>query len=232
MTTVRALRVRVSSHPEGCLVSRHAVRSRGLLRLVDVTGNPSPEVDITALLNRASGGDAQALNAIFPAIYAELQRSAHRELGRWRPGDTLNTTALVHEAYFRLVDARRSDYADRQHFYAVAATAMRQIIVDHARQRRAGKRGGGQAAVSLDRMELAAPEVADEIVALDEALSSLGTDHPRLARVVELRYFAGLSVEESAEAMGLSPRTVKREWQKARAFLYRMLHGDAPTREE
>lgn len=180
--------------------------------------------DITDLLARARRGEPGALDAVFPAVYGELRRAAHRELGRWRPGETLGTTALVHEAYLRMVDARRAEYADRRHFYAVAATAMRQIIVDHARQRGAAKRGHGQRAISLDRLEVAATGADDDVVALDEALTALAVNHPRLAQVVELRFFAGLSVEEAAEAMDCSPRTVKREWQKARAFLYRMLH--------
>jgi RNA polymerase sigma factor (TIGR02999 family) len=188
----------------------------------------TPEsVDITGLLARARQGEQGALDAVFPHVYDDLRRTAHRELGRWRPGETLDTTALVHEAYLRLVDARRADYADRRHFYATAATAMRHIIVDHARQQRAARRGGGRHAVSLEGLEVASPEAADEVVALDEALTTLGHDYPRLARVVELRFFAGLSVEETADAMDLSPRTVKREWQKARALLFHAMHPDA-----
>lgn len=181
---------------------------------------------ITTLLASARHGDREALPQVFSLVYHELHQLAHRELARFRPGETLVTTALVHEAYLRLVNANRSGYADRQHFYAVAATAMRQIIVDHARQRGAAKRGQGLKGQPLDGLDVAAPDPGAEIVAIDEALTALGEEHERLARVVELRYFVGLSVEETAEVMDLSPRTVKREWQKARAFLYRALHAE------
>ncbi|MBV6522073.1 MAG: hypothetical protein MNPFHGCM_02218 [Gemmatimonadaceae bacterium] len=184
----------------------------------------SGEPDITGLLAGARRGEPDAFDAVLPALYADLRNAARRHLSRWRPGETLDTTALVHEAYLRLVDSHGSAYADRKHFLAVAATAMRHILVDYARERGAAKRGRGQAALSLDVLQVAAPETRDDILALDEALTTLGKEHPRLARVVECRFFAGYSVEETAEVMDLSPRTVKREWQKARAFLYRQLH--------
>lgn len=210
-----------------CRPGDRTLRSRRALPWGPPVPATPESVDITGLLARARQGERAALDAVFPHVYDDLRRAAHRELARWRPGETLDTTALVHEAYLRLVDARRADYADRRHFYAAAATAMRHIIVDHARQQRSAKRGGGRPAVSLDGLEVASPDAADEVVALDEALTILGNDHPRLAQVVELRFFAGLSVEETADAMDLSPRTVKREWQKARAFLYRTMHPDA-----
>lgn len=186
------------------------------------------QADITGLLAAARAGDRAALDRVFPLVYRDLRQAAHRELGRFRQGETLDTTALVHEAYLRLVDARRADYADRRHFLAVAATAMRQIIVDYARQHRAAKRGGGERAVALDDLALAAPTATDDIVALDEALTVLGREHERLARVVEMRFFVGLSNDEAADALGVSPRTLKRDWQKARALLHHLLHGTGP----
>lgn len=218
--------------PPTCRSHRALVRSCTSRRPVHLLPAMPDTTDITDLLARARRGESGALDAVFPVVYGELRRAAHRELGRWRPGDTLDTTALVHEAYLRLVDSRRAEYADRRHFQAVAATAMRQIIVDYARQRTAAKRGNGQHAISLDRLEVAGATASDEVVALDEALTALAVEHPRLAQVVELRFFAGLSVEEAGEAMDCSPRTVKREWQKARAFLFRMLHdadGEPPA---
>ncbi len=188
----------------------------------------SGDPDITGLLARARNGDPNAFDAVLPVLYTDLRNVARRHLIRWRPGETLDTTALVHEAYLRLVDSHGAGYADRKHFLAVAATAMRHILVDHARERGAVKRGQRQPAEPLDGLQVATPSASDEIMALDEALTTLGAEHPRLARVVECRFFAGYSVEETAEVMDLSPRTVKREWQKARAFLYRLLQ-DAPS---
>lgn len=188
------------------------------------------DVDITGLLAKARAGERDALNAVFPAVYTALHDIAHRELRRWRPGETLHTTALVHEAYFRLVDSPRVPFADRRHFLAVAATAMRHILVDYVRERAAAKRGHGVRALSLGGIEVASVSPDEDILALDEALTALGREHPRLAQVVECRFFAGFSVEETAEALELSPRTVKREWQKARAFLFRALRdGSAPA---
>lgn len=185
----------------------------------------NPTDEITQLLAAARAGDPTALGRVFGLVHGELRDAARRQLGHGRPGETLNTTALVHEAFLKLVGSN-SRYDDRSHFMAVAAKAMRQIIVDYARERAALKRGGGAAAVSLDRAALASPERAEETLALDEALRQLDTLAPRLVQVVEARYFAGLSVEETAQALGLSPRSVKRDWQKARAWLYRALHED------
>ncbi len=185
--------------------------------------------EITGLLAAARGGDRSALDRLFPLVYAHLRERAHGQLRRLRPGETLSTTALVHEAYLKLVDASRQEFHDRQHFFAVASRAMRQILVDYARRARAGKRGAGQAPAALELDHLPDPGRAEELVALDEALVELERLDPRLARIVELRFFGGLSVEETGEALELSPRTVKRDWRKARAVLYDLLMGDAPA---
>lgn len=182
--------------------------------------------EVTALLAAMRAGDRAAVDRLFPLVYRELHAAAHRQLVRFRPGDTLDTTALVHEAYLRLAGNGAGTFEDRRHFFAVAARAMRQIIVDHARRRGAERRGGGRAALSLERVEVASPERSADLVALDEALTTLGRLNERLVRVVELRFFAGLSVDETAQALDLSPRTVKREWQKARAYLYRAVTDD------
>ena len=176
--------------------------------------------DITALLDAIRQGDRQALNQLFPVVYEQLRAAAHRQLSRGLAGDTLQTTALVHEAYLKLLGAGRADWQDRQHFFAVAARAMRQIIVDYARARVAAKRGGHARRLDIDEQPLAITDRAHELVALDHALTELETLSERPARVVELRFFAGLSVEETAEVMNISERTVKREWRKARAFLF------------
>jgi RNA polymerase sigma factor (TIGR02999 family) len=181
--------------------------------------------DITALLARYRDGDRDAFDRLLPMVYAELHGRAHRQLALRRPGDTLVTTALVHEAWLKLAGSAAQSWNDRIHFFAVASRAMRQILVDAARRKTAGKRGGGARALSLDPADLATPDRAEELVALDEALTRLAALDDRLARTVELRFFGGLSVEETAEALGVSPRTVKRDWRAARAFLY-----DAVTR--
>ena len=186
-----------------------------------------PEGEITRLLAELRGGDRSALDRLFPLVYRELHNAAHYQLAHARPGDTLSTTALVHEAYLKLVVTPRPDWADRRHFFAVAARAMRQIIVDYARRVTADKRGGGATILALDPAMLPAAERAAELVALDEALTELGGLSERLARVVELRFFAGLSVDETGAALQLSPRTVKRDWEKARAYLFRAVQDGA-----
>jgi RNA polymerase sigma factor (TIGR02999 family) len=179
-----------------------------------------PEGEITRLLREWRDGDHDAFERIFPIAYRELHERAHRQLARARPGDTLSTTALVHEAYLKLADSEKLTVQDRAHFFAVAARAMRQIIVDHARRAAAQKRPEKAVDVLADPAALAMPTRAAELVVLDEALSQLSQLNERLSRVVELRFFAGLSVEETAELLESSPRTVKRDWAKARAFLY------------
>jgi RNA polymerase sigma factor (TIGR02999 family) len=188
--------------------------------------SPLDPGEITRLLVSISEGDRSALNRLFPVVYAELRALAHRQLGRMRPGDTLQTTALVHEAYLKLVGAARPEWRDRGHFFAVASRAMRQISVDYARTQAAQKRGGNVPALTLDEERLPVADRAHELVLLDGALTALESESERLARVVELRFFGGLSVEETAAAMNLSERTVKREWQKARAYLFDALRRE------
>jgi RNA polymerase sigma factor (TIGR02999 family) len=182
--------------------------------------------EITALLVSISEGDRHALNRLVPIVYAELRALAHRQLARIRPGDTLQTTALVHEAYLKLLGTARPAWHDRRHFFAVACRAMRQITVDYARTQTAQKRGGDAPVLSLDEQQLPIADRAHELVLLDGALSELEALSERPARIVELRFFGGLSVEETASALEISERTVKREWRKARAFLFDALQRD------
>ena len=169
------------------------------------------------------------MNRLLPLIYEDLRLRAHQQLRRRRPGQTLDTTALVHEAYLKLVDQSQADYLDRCHFFAAAAMAMRHILVDRARRHAARKRGGAGLQVTLDSALLQVQAKAVEILALDEALRSLAGVDERLARLVELRFFGGLTLDETAEALQVSTRTVQREWRMARAFLHRTL-DEAPLR--
>jgi len=178
---------------------------------------------ITDLLIQASRGDDRAMERLFPLVYEELRRVAHRALRRENPGHTLGTTGLVHEAYLRLVDQTRVAWQGRGHFYGIAAQAMRRILVDYARQHRRAKRGGGLLRVTLDESALSLDERSDNLIALDEALTRLAELNPRLSRVVECRFFAGLTEEEIAAATGVTVRTVKRDWAKARGWLYQEL---------
>ena len=175
--------------------------------------------DITELLLAHGGGDAAALDRLVPLVYDDLRRIARGQLRRRRPGDTLNTTGLVHEAYVRLVDQTRASWRDRGHFFAVSAIAMRQIVVDHARRRMRAKRGGDRVTVPLDDVQEPAAREAGRILEIDEALEKLAKVDRRLVQVVECRYFAGLTEEETAAALGVSVRTAQREWFKARAWL-------------
>ncbi len=179
--------------------------------------------DITGLLLAWRGGDGSAFDRLFPLVYDELRRIAHRQLGRERPDHTLGTTALVHEAYLRLVDQTRAQLTDRAHFFAVAARAMRRILVDYARRHRAAKRGGAAAAVSLDDNTVVADQRSDVLLALDEALTRLAEIDGRLSRVVECRFFGGLTEDETADALGITARTVRRDWVKAKRWLSREL---------
>jgi RNA polymerase sigma factor (TIGR02999 family) len=180
--------------------------------------------DVTRLLKAWSDGDQHALDDLLPVVYAEVRRLARSYLRRERSDHTLQPTALVHEAYLRLVDQRDVRWQNRAHFFGIAAQIMRRILVDHARMRHAGKRGNGLAPVALDdAMQVAAPDADLDVVALDEALETLAELDPRQARIVELRYFGGLSIEETGEIVNLSPATVKREWAAARAWLRREL---------
>jgi RNA polymerase sigma factor (TIGR02999 family) len=182
--------------------------------------------DITGLLERWGRGDREAFDALLPLVYKELRRLARHHLGGERSGHTLQPTALVHEAYLRLRGERDIHLEHRAHFFGAAANVMRRILVDHARRHRAQKRGGGVAKVAdIDECVDAAVDVHLDLAALDEALVDLEKIAPEKARVVELRYFGGLSVEEAAEHLNLSPATVKRYWAFSRAWLYRRLSG-------
>lgn len=184
--------------------------------------------DFDDALQRAARGDANALDRLFPVVYQALRQQAAGYLRGERAGHTLQPTALAHEVYLRLAGRRDYPWQNRAHFMAVAARAMRHILVDHARRKRARKRGGGDAPVVLDTGVLAAAGVPVEFDDLDRALDDLARLSERQARVVELRYFGGLSIEETGEVLGVSPITVKRDWATARAWLYRELSGAEP----
>ena len=182
--------------------------------------------DVTLLLNRVQRGDKQAESNLITAVYAELRRMAARHMRRERPGHTLQTTALVHEAYLKLIDQKGANWQNRAHFFAVAARVMRRILVDYARNRLAEKRGGGQPRLPLDEALVFSKEKSGELLALDEALERLEEKDERVHRVIELRFFGGLSVEETAEVLGIATRTVKRDWSFGRAWLRGELGGD------
>jgi RNA polymerase sigma factor (TIGR02999 family) len=184
--------------------------------------------DITALLIAWRAGDEDALDQLFPRVYDELRQIAHRHLGREREGHTLSTTALVHEAYLKLVDQTRAHWTDRAHFFAIAARVMRRILVDYARRHQAKKRGGLAAPLPLDdealgNATLVADERAEMLVALDDALKRLAEIDERLSRVVECRFFGGLTEEETAQALSITSRTVRRDWVKAKGWLHQAL---------
>ncbi len=181
---------------------------------------PSPE-EITGLLLAWGKGDKAALDRVIPLVYQELRRLAHRQMRRERAGDTLQTTALVNEAYLRLVDYERMAPRDRAHFLAIAAQAMRRILIERARSRRSAKRGSGGQKVSLDEAADVSSERADDLVVLDEALTNLATIDLRKAEIVELKYFGGLTIEEVAEVLDVSTPTVERDWRTARIWLHR-----------
>src|ERR1043166_7125164 len=179
---------------------------------------------VTELLAQWSRGDDAALAELTPLVYDELRRVAHHHLSRQRPGDTLQTTALVNEAYLRLADQTNPRWQNRAHFFAVAAQAMRRILVSYARSQRSQKRGGGALKVELDQAALVSPEESKEIVDLHEALERLATLDSRKAQVVELKYFGGLNYDEMAEVLRTSTITVRRDWRFAKAWLYTELH--------
>lgn len=181
--------------------------------------------DVTLALEQFSAGDRQALDRLLPAVYDHLRRMAERELRRERVGHTLSPTALVHEAYLKLVQLDRITWQGRAHFFGACAQAMRRILISHARHRKADKRGAGTVHASLDDVVVAASERPEALLALDEALERLAALSPRQAKVVECRYFAGMEIEEVAEVVGASPATVKRDWTAARAWLNRELAG-------
>lgn len=186
----------------------------------------APPHEITRLLADWAGGDREALERLLPFVHAELRRIARRQMGGEREGHTLQATALVNEAYLRLAGGVGVGWRDRAHFYAVCAQVMRHILIDHARAHTRDKRGGGALHVALDEAAVLSGKGASELVALDEALRGLEELDAQKARVVELRYFGGLSIEETAEVLAISPTTVRREWRRARAWLYRALAAE------
>ncbi len=185
---------------------------------------------VTQLLLAWSTGDRGALENLLPVVYPELRRIAARYFRHERVGHTLQATALVHEAYLKLIDQKHADWQNRAQFFGVAAQMMRRILVDHARTHGAAKRGGGAKAVTLVDAAGALPPRGIDVIALDEALTRFTTLYPQQGRLVELRFFGGLTVEETGEVMGLSPATVKRQWAVARAWLMAHLDGEGPPR--
>jgi RNA polymerase sigma factor (TIGR02999 family) len=183
--------------------------------------------DVTQLLIDWRRGDKEALDRLMPVVFGELHRLAEIYLHRERPGHTLQPTALVNEAYLRLIDQRQVEWQSRAHFFGIAAQMMRRILVDHARAHQAGKRGGGLYRVTLDSSFDVEERRDVDLIALDEALEALAELDPRQSRIVELRFFVGLTIEETAEVIGVAPITVRREWNHAKAWLYRQMgpHG-------
>lgn len=184
--------------------------------------------EITQLLLAWEQGDQKAFESLAPLVETELRKLAHRYLRRESPGHTLQTSALVNEAYLKLINQKQVRWQNRAHFFGIAAQLMRRILLDHARSHRYAKRGGGARKVSLDVAAVVSKDRATELIALDDALNALEGFDKRKSRLVELRFFGGLSAEETAEVMGISLRTVEREWQKAKAWLYRAIsQGEA-----
>ena len=184
----------------------------------------SPQ-DITQLLADWGKGDKSALEKLMPFIHSELRQIARRQMSQERPGHTLQATALINEAYLKLLGQERFEWHNRAHFFAVCAQIMRHILIDHARAHARDKRGGGAIKVSLNDADAAVMggEKVEQLMALEDALRSLERVDPQKGRIVELRYFGGLSIEETAEVLNISPRTVRREWQRSKAWLYRMI---------
>ena len=181
--------------------------------------------DVTRLLVDWGNGNEAALDELIPLVYAELHRLAGRYMWREGRGHTLQTSALINEAYLRLVDQKRMQWQNRAHFFGVAARLMRQILVDHARSRSRAKRGGGARMVSLAEQSVIAKEIED-VIALDDALKNLSEMDPRKSQIVEMKFFGGLTTEEVAEVLNVTTRTVEREWRKAKAWLYKAVTSD------
>jgi RNA polymerase sigma-70 factor, ECF subfamily len=189
----------------------------------------TPQHEITQLLAEWSDGNQSALDELYPLVYEELHKLARRYMSRERKGHTLQTTALINEAYVRLVDQRNVHWANRSHFFAISAQIMRRILIDHARRHAYAKRGGGAQQVSLEEVAVVAREQSSDILRLDEALKILAKMDPRRCHVVELRYFGGLSNEEIAGVLKVSENTVTRDWNLARAWLYQQLTGSSAS---
>jgi len=188
---------------------------------------PPPAGEVTRLLRAWRHGDRDALESLIPLVYGDLRRMAERHLRGERPGHTLQPTAIVHEAYLRLVGGEEGGWQNRAHFFAAAARSMRRILVDHARAREAKKRGGGESPLLLDTAVMVEPRAVD-LIAVDDALEKLTALDPVEGRVVELRFFAGLTEDETADAIGISPATVRRKWLVAKAYLHRELARRGP----
>ena len=185
--------------------------------------------DITRLLQAASAGDGQADNDLFDRVYGELRKIANAHRRNWRGNDTLNTTALINEAYLKLADRGGSDYKNRTHFYATASKAMRHILINYAERRSAAKRGGGVEPIQLEDMPVGVDDALDELLEINSLLERLDNESPRRCRIAECRVFGGMTIDETGQALGISPATVKREWAVLSAWLYRELHrGDGP----
>jgi RNA polymerase sigma factor (TIGR02999 family) len=190
----------------------------------DEQGDADRAATVTRLVNEAGAGDRAAASQLLPLVYDELRALAERRMRQEKPGQTMGATALVHEAYLRLVDTTKvRQWESKGHFYAAAAEAMRRILVENARRKGRLKRGGGRHRVDLDKANVGVDDPADELIALDEALTELSNEHPENGRLVNLRFFAGLTMEEAASAMGISISTADRQWAFARAWLYRRM---------
>jgi RNA polymerase sigma-70 factor (ECF subfamily) len=203
--------------------------ARGPKNAASHSMDSEPQHDVTQILHDWSGGDPKAPERLMPHVYDELRRLARSFLSRERGGHTLQPTALVNEAYLRLVDQTRVNWQNRAHFYGIAASMMRRVLIDHARAHATEKRGGGAVRLSVDDVQLPLEQRAESLVALDEALERLKQLDERKCRVVEMRFFAGMSDEEMAECLGVTTRTVLRDWKKARLWLYRELNQQPPA---
>jgi RNA polymerase sigma factor (TIGR02999 family) len=193
--------------------------------MVELMPADTPE-QVTEWLRAWGDGDEEAFQQLVPIVYGELRRRAHRYMARERGNHTLDTGALVNEAYLKLVDQRRTRWQNRMQFFGIAAQLMRRILVDHARSRQQKKRGGGEAPISIDEVAILSPERGDAVIALDEALDRFAAIEPRKARIIELHYFGGLTAEDIAQLLGISAVTVMRDWRFATAWLRRDLtHG-------
>ncbi len=190
-----------------------------------------PQGDVTQLLHAARAGGIDAARDLYDAVYDELRLIAHQRLIRNRPGQTLNTTALVHEAYLRLVDQNEAGWNDRAHFFATASRAMRFILIDYARRRTAGKRGGAQADVPMSAVQVGIEDRAEDLLTINLALEQLMAYSERLGRLVEYKFFGGLTHEEIAGVTGLSIPTIKRDWRRARAWLYQAMQAENVHRD-
>lgn len=193
---------------------------------------PPASQNVTDLLINWGKGDREALDQLVPLVYEELRRQAARYLRRERVGHTLQTTALIHEAYLRLVDQRNVRWQNRAQFFGIAAKLMRRILVDHARTKKRAKRGGSDVRVSFTEAKISEKVQELDVVALDEALDRLAEIDERQSKIVELRFFSGLTVEETGEVLAISPATVKRDWSLAKAWLYREIRRDISTNEQ